>query len=72
MDPSRIEDLKELTARLKHAVGSEKQWIERTISSICNESGMVRSMRESLLKEARNGRRDNMKDIEEYARKKGL
>lgn len=66
MDNTRLADLQELTHRLKYAVGSERQSIERSIESICNESGAVRSMRESLIKAARRGDAAEVRDINEY------
>lgn len=69
-DVGRQEDLLELTSRLHHAVGSERQAIERAITSICNENGLIRSMRERLIKESRAGNTENVRDISEFIRGK--
>lgn len=69
-DRGRQEDLLELSARLKHAIGSERQSIERAITCICNENGLVRSMRERLIKESRAGNTENVRDINEFIKGK--
>ena len=43
----------------------ERQSAEEAMKKILNESGLIRSMRERLLKEMRMGRTDNVRDISE-------
>jgi hypothetical protein len=70
MDKGRLADLEYLTQELRHATGAKRRDIEEAIRSICNESGLVRSMREALIKETRAGRVDNVKDIHAYIKNK--
>jgi hypothetical protein len=69
-DSGRQADIEFLTQQLKGASGSRRRDIENSIRAICNESGLVRSMREALIKETRNGRLDNVKDIHEYIKRR--
>ena len=46
-----------------------RQQAKDAIKKIVNESKIVRSMRQSLIKEMKNGRVDNIKDISEYVQK---
>jgi len=70
MDIGRQADLEYLTEQLKGAVGFKRRMIEENIRKICNENGLVRSMRERLIKEARNGHSANVRDINEYIKGK--
>ncbi len=70
MDKGRLADLEYLTQQLNGAVGSKRKEIEEAIRTIVNESGLVRSMRERLIKESRAGNRDNVKDIHDYIKNK--
>lgn len=73
LDIGRKHDLEELTRELYGATGMKKRDIEESISAIMNESGYTRSMRERLIKEARDGRFDNVKDIsDQVARSKNV
>lgn len=63
LDIGRQADLKELTRELSRATGGRARDIERTIEEIMNENGFTRSMRQSLIREAKQGRFDNVKDI---------
>jgi len=70
LDAGRKADLEYLYRRRLQAIGSERISIDNSISSILNENGMVRSMREQLIRETKNGRWDNVKDINEYIKNK--
>ncbi len=70
LDVGRQADLEYLFKRRDQAVGSEREWIDRSIDSILQESGQVRSMREQLIEESRAGRWDNVRDINEYIKNK--
>jgi len=65
LDAGRIADIKELVGLLNGATGMKKRDIERTIQDILNENGYTRSMRETLIREMRQGRHDNVKDIQD-------
>jgi hypothetical protein len=65
LDTGREADLEYIAKRMPHAVGSEKQALEKAVELILNENGYVRSMRESLIREMRQGRTENVKDINE-------
>jgi len=63
----RDEDIKELYRQLEHEPNIEtKRNIKRTINLIRNESRLVRSMRESLIKAHRNGDVEEIKDIHSF------
>jgi CRISPR/Cas system-associated endoribonuclease Cas2 len=66
MDQSRVYDLEELKRRWKVAGFSERRSIERIAQKISQESGFTRSMRESLIREIRQGRTQNVRDIHEW------
>lgn len=70
LDIGRQADLEWLYKRRQQASGMELQHIDHSIESILNENGYVRSMRERLIKETRDGRWDNVKDINEYIKNK--
>jgi len=60
----RSEDIKELYRQLEREPHAEtRRNIRRTIQTIRNESGLVRSMRESLVKAHREGNKAEIKDI---------
>jgi hypothetical protein len=65
LDKGRQADLEYIAKRMPHAVGSEKQALERAVYDILNENGYTRSMRETLINEMRQGRTENVKDINE-------
>ena len=69
-DVGRVADLEYLYRRRLQANGSELTSIDRSIESILQESGQVRSMREQLIKETQAGRWDNVRDIGEYIKNK--
>lgn len=66
MDLGRMADLDYLVERRKFASEAEKKSIDESINQICNESGLIRSMRERLIRETRAGRTENVKDIREW------
>lgn len=66
MDEGRKKDLAELRERYKSAGSKERKLIEKAARKIQNETSLQRSMRESLIRDMRNGRPDNMKDTHEY------
>lgn len=45
--------------------GSERDSLEKAVYLIMNENGYTKSMRESLIREMRQGRTDNVRDINE-------
>lgn len=63
---TRSEDLKELANDLKTAPLSERPRIREAMRTIRNESGSIKSMRESLIREKLRGNLDNIKDIHTY------
>lgn len=69
-DAGRVADLEWLYKRRLQAGASERDSIDRSIDSILQENGMVRSMREQLIKESKAGRWDNVRDIGEYIKNK--
>jgi hypothetical protein len=66
MDIGRQADIEYLTSQLRGATGMQRKYIEDSIETICNETGMIRSMRERLIKESRAGNTANIRDINEY------
>jgi glutamyl-tRNA reductase len=68
-DKTREEDIKELERIIRDPMSdaNKKYWAREVIRHISNPTAKVLSMRESLLKEMRNGRTDNVKDITEWA-----
>lgn len=72
MDKSRIPDLEYLEGRLKNPMVSadEKEMARRGIAKIMREDKNIKSMRRSLIREVRQGRVDNIKDIHEYIKNK--
>lgn len=69
MDIGRQADLEYIAKRMPHARGSERDALERAVETIMNENGYVKSMRERLIKEMRQGRTDNVRDINEEIHK---
>lgn len=70
MDKGRKADIEELTNILRNpysASGAKKQ-AEESLRTIANESGAVKSMRERLIKAARDGNKEEIKDIHEFVR----
>jgi len=67
-DKTRKHDLEYLHKVIKNPFSSsgEKQEAEESMKKIMNESGLVRSMREKLLHEMRQGRTENVRDISDY------
>jgi len=64
MSSSRYHDIIELYKELDQERNPEtRRSIEHTIQVLKNESGKIRSMRESLLKAHRNGDVEEIKDI---------
>jgi len=70
MDKSREYDLQQLRKDYKTADRYQRKLIEKAADNIRKESGLVKSMRERLIKEARNNRKDNIRDIHEYIAEK--
>jgi len=71
MNTGREEDIKQLYGDLSRERNSSiRQNIKHTISNIKNESGKVRSMREALVREHRNGNVENIKDIHDFIKRK--
>lgn len=71
MDTGRSHDIIELYRELDRTSDpGVKESLKRTISLIKNESGSIRSMRESLVRAHRNGDMDEVKDIHEYIKNK--
>ena len=71
MDDGRQHDLQELN-RLRQTADTplERKRIEASIDNIRHEDGAIKSMRESLIKEIRQGNTANVRDIHEYVAKK--
>jgi accessory colonization factor AcfC len=67
---TRQHDLNELRKAWKNASSFHRKLIERTANRISKESGEVKSMREALIKEHRQGNRENIKDIHDIVSKK--
>ena len=67
---TRKHDLEQLRQDYKSADGRTRKEIERTAQKIRKESGIVNSMRESLIKEHRAGRIGNVKDIHAFIHNK--
>jgi len=71
MSTGREEDIKQLYGDLSRERNPEvRRSIQHTISNIKNESGKVRSMREALIREHRNGNVQNVKDIHDFIKRK--
>lgn len=71
MSTGREYDIMELYRELDRERDPEKRkTLRRTILTIKNESGLTRSMRESLLKAHRNGDIEEIKDIHEFIKHK--
>lgn len=67
----RIDDIKELYNLLYRERDPERRDnIRRSIHAVKNESGLVRSMREALIKAHRNGDREEIKDIHDFIKNK--
>jgi recombinational DNA repair protein RecR len=67
----RTEDIKELYHQLERTPNKgTREDIRRTISLIKNESGAVKSMRESLVKAHRNSDYQEVKDIHDFVKNK--
>jgi len=70
-DTGRSHDISELYRQLEREPNaSTRQNIKRTIQIIKNESGLVRSMREQLIKAHRDGNVENIKDIHYFINRK--
>lgn len=70
-DTGRSEDVRQLHSQLqRESDPGRRQNIRHTISKINNESGAIRSMRESLVKAHREGNTANIKDIHEFIKGK--
>lgn len=68
---TREHDLQHLREAHAHSTNKrERELIVEAGNKIKKESGLVRSMRESLLKEHRKGKTDNVKEIHEYIKGK--
>jgi len=67
---TRKADLDYLRQAHKIASPEAKKIIEKAGAKIRRESGEVKAMRQALLKEHRQGRTDNIKDIHEIVKKK--
>lgn len=67
---NRDADLAQLNRDIKSATGRDKREIQKAAYKIQNESGAVRSMRDALIKEHKQGRVENVKDIHDYMKKK--
>jgi hypothetical protein len=67
-DKTRVSDLEYLQKVIENPMtpSGERKQAEEAIRKICNETGLVRSMRERLIKEMRMGRTANIRDISEY------
>ena len=71
MNTGREEDIKQLYGDLSRERNpGVRRSIQHTISNIKNESGKVRSMREALVREHRNGNVENIKDIHDFIKRK--
>jgi len=70
-DKTRVSDLEELNRIISNPNTSsgERREAEESARKIANESGLVKSMRERLVKEMRAGRTANVRDISEYVLK---
>lgn len=68
MDKGRLADIDYLlrVIRNPNVSSGQREDAERSLRSISNESGLVKSMRERLIKEVRAGRTGNVKDIYEH------
>lgn len=67
----RDEDIKQLYGDLRREKNPNvRRSIERSIQTIKNESVIVRSMREALVKAHRSGNVDNIKDIHDFIKGK--
>ena len=67
----RTEDIKELYKQLERTPNKgTRENIRHTIQRVKNESGAVKSMRESLVKAHRNNDYDNVKDIHDFIKNK--
>ena len=71
-DKTRTSDLEYLHGVIKNPYTSsgERKEAEVSLHKIVNESGLVRSMRERLVKEMRDGNTANVRDINEYVKGK--
>jgi hypothetical protein len=70
-DTGREHDIKELVNQLNRETRPEtRRTLNNTIQKIRNESGLVRSMRESLIKAHRSGNVQNVKDIHDFIKNK--
>ena len=70
MTNSRKYDLEVLRRDWKTADSHQRKSIERAAEAIRKETGMVRSMRERLIKEHRENHQGNIKDIHDYIKNK--
>lgn len=72
-DTGREQDIKELYRQYYHENNPERRSnIMDTIRIIKNESGLVRSMRESLVRAHRNGDKWEIKDIHDFIKGKKI
>lgn len=72
LDKGRIEDLNLLKkAWLIAKTPQEKQLLDDVANKIINEPQWIRSARESLIREKRAGRSENVKDINHEIKKYG-
>lgn len=70
-DTGRQHDIAELYRMLSRELNPErKYWIKKTIEAINKESGLIRSMRESLIKAHRDGNKWEIKDIHDFIKNK--
>lgn len=69
-DSGRQADLDYLLKMRRSASRGQIKEIDEAIEAIANESGLIRSMRERLIKEMRAGRPENVRDIHEYIKNK--
>lgn len=70
-DTGRYHDITELyRLQSRESNPSIRQTIQRTIQTIKNESGLIRSMREKLIKAHRNGDIKEVKDIHDFIKGK--
>lgn len=71
INTGRNEDITELYRQLdKETDSARRDSIKRTINVIKNESGLIRSMREALIKAHRSGDQEEIKDIHEFIKGK--
>jgi hypothetical protein len=66
MDKTREADLADIRADYHRAPPQVREQMALAAKRIMHESPKIRSMREALVREQRNGRSDNVKDINEW------